>query len=134
MSRHWIHLPCQHSEPSLQLMGQGVHWHLAGDIFFSLYIILVTTYLFFPALCKRMMLEQDTSSQGQATYSSYQINNLGCMFPVVLLTNLWYHKMQSYCLPVAIFISETVPNIHSFPLSLHKSKLYYLQCSPPWNW
>lgn len=134
MSRHWIHPPCQHSEPSLQLMNQGVHWHLAGGIFFSLCRIHVSTYLFFPALCRGMMLEQDTSSHSQACLLQLPEKDRGCVFPAVLLTNLSHHKRLSHCLPVVIFISEAVPNIHSFPLSLHKSRLYYLQCSPPWNW
>lgn len=89
---------------------------------------------FFPALCRVVILEQDKSCQGQGYLLQLPEKQLGCVFPVVLLTNVLHHKRQNYCLPVIIFILEAAPNTHSFPLSLHKSKLYYLQCSPLWNW
>lgn len=50
---------------------------------------------FFPALCRAMMLEQATSSHGQGYFLQPPDKQPGCMFPVVLLTNLLHHEWKT---------------------------------------
>jgi len=106
---------------------------------FSLYRILVVMFLFFQHHARNDARARNKHPRPRLLMPATGKKPWVCVSyigPIVLLTNNlhMHHKRQNYCLTVIIFTPEVVPNIYYLPLSLHKSKLYYLQSSPPWNW